>query len=182
LLADTQTAAETASYIARRLIHLAAPGDGVWSGRFEEPGALCFTLDRGGHVMSWRLDAQLMQSAEARRLHGARDILAELYAHPARFEMKDAVIEVRSPTALLEAVMAAGRKGATIARYKGLGEMNPDQLWETTMNPRTRALLQVKVSHADAADDLFSTLMGDLVEPRRNFIQEHALDVANLDV
>ena len=182
LLADAATATETARYIAARLNHLAAPGDGLWSGRFDEQAALAFTLDRGGHVMSWRLDAALMHSAEARRLHGAREILAELYAHPARFENKDVAVEVRAPTALLEAVMEAGRKGTAIARYKGLGEMNPGQLWETTMDPQSRTLLQVKVSHADEADGLFSTLMGDLVEPRRQFIQDNALNVANLDV
>ena len=86
------------------------------------------------------------------------------------------------PTELLDAVLAAGRKGLAIARYKGLGEMNAEQLWETTLDPDNRALLQVKVEDADVTDEIFTRLMGDVVEPRRDFIQENALNVANLDV
>ena len=89
---------------------------------------------------------------------------------------------MHGPVALLEAVLAEGRRGVSIQRYKGLGEMNPEQLWETTLNPDARALLQVGISHADEAEDVFSTLMGDLVEPRRDFIQDNALNVVNLDV
>ena len=89
---------------------------------------------------------------------------------------------VHGPSDLLDAVMTAGRKGLTLQRYKGLGEMNPDQLWDTTLDLNTRTILQVKIKEGEDADDVFSRLMGDEVEPRREFIQANALQVANLDV
>jgi len=108
--------------------------------------------------------------------------LQEFYAHPSTLKTSEREINVTSPTVLVDAIMDLGRKGVTIQRYKGLGEMNPSQLWETTLDPDVRALLQVKIDHADEAEAVFSTLMGDIVEPRRDFIQQNALKVANLDV
>ena len=89
---------------------------------------------------------------------------------------------IAGPVALVDAVISAGKKGITLQRYKGLGEMNPEQLWETTLDPEARSLLQVKIDHMEEADEVFSTLMGDVVEPRKEFIQENALNVVNLDI
>lgn len=98
------------------------------------------------------------------------------------FEKQKETRALTGPVALFDTVMELGRRGVTIQRYKGLGEMNPDQLWETTLDPTKRSLLQVRVNHADQAEEVFSTLMGDIVEPRREFIQDNALKVSNLDV
>jgi DNA gyrase subunit B len=101
---------------------------------------------------------------------------------PTEAEAEKKGVTVTRPSELLDAVLAAGRKGLSIQRYKGLGEMNAEQLWETTLDPANRSLLRVEVSQADVADEIFTRLMGDVVEPRREFIQENALSVANLDV
>src|SRR5690606_23372314 len=107
--------------------------------------------------------------------------LADIFANPAIWARKDQRERVTGPNSLLRAARAAGEKGVAIQRYKGLGEMNPNQLWETTLDPAARVLLQVRIKEADDADDIFSKLMGEIVEPRREFIQENAL-TAELDV
>jgi DNA gyrase subunit B len=96
--------------------------------------------------------------------------------------VKDKEYPITGPVALVDTISSLGRKGVAIQRYKGLGEMNPDQLWQTTLDPNARTLLQVRVSHADDAEEVFSTLMGDTVETRREFIEQNAMKVANLDV
>ena len=129
------------------------------------------------------LDAGLLASAESRKLDEHAHTLHEVYAKPAHFLRRGDDTLVAGPSALVEAVMTAGQKGISqMQRYKGLGEMNPEQLWETTLDRNARSLLQVRVREADSADDIFVKLMGDEVEPRREFIQENALSVANLDV
>jgi len=150
------------------------------------------------------VEEKFLESAEARKLDRRGTEQADAYVSPARLvkagsapveeaageagedEESEARIHIEGaitrPTQLLEAVMAAGRKGLAVSRYKGLGEMNAEQLWETTLDPENRELLQVKVEDADVTDEIFTRLMGDVVEPRREFIQDNALNVANLDI
>ncbi len=128
------------------------------------------------------LDAALLGSQEARKLDERAGTLQEVYAKPAALLRKGEETPIHGPLALFDAVTSFGRKGLQMQRYKGLGEMTAQQLWETTLDREVRSLLQVKVKDTTDADDLFVKLMGDVVEPRREFIQENALSVANLDV
>ena len=169
---------------ARRLGLYAEEGDGLWTGEKAEgghPGGYIFSRVRRGVSERIVLDDQLLHASDARRLAERTPALKDTYGSPAVFRRKDQATPVRGPLDLVRAVLDAGRKGLYIQRYKGLGEMNASQLWETTLDAEARTLLQVRVEHADDADDMFSRLMGDLVEPRRDFIQEHALD-AEVDV
>ncbi|CAM5519871.1 DNA gyrase subunit B OS=Afipia felis OX=1035 GN=gyrB PE=3 SV=1 [Afipia felis] len=178
---DPQTAAAAADYIAKRLDALADEVERGWSGTFTE--GLGFTFERTvrGVREVAALDDALLTSAEARRLDEFAASLQEVYPRSAVLRRKDSETPIHGPVSLFEAVTEAGRKGVAYQRYKGLGEMNPDQLWETTLDTNARSLLQVKIREVDAADDIFTKLMGDIVEPRREFIQDNSLD-ANVDV
>jgi DNA gyrase subunit B len=179
-LGDDEAAAR-AQEMAARLDALADEIERGWEGRVENGGYI-LTRTLRGVKQAITLDAGLLASAEARRLDERAESLRQIYATPARLLRKSEESRIAGPTALLDAILAAGGKGVTQQRYKGLGEMNPEQLWETTLDRNARSLLQVKIKEGDEAEDLFVKLMGDVVEPRREFIQENALNVANLDV
>jgi DNA gyrase subunit B len=179
---DPDRAATVAREVARRLDAIAEETERGWSGQRAAEGGLVFERTVRGVKEAARIDGALVDSADARRLDQFTAQLQEVYGASPVFRRKDESSAVSGPRALLDSVFAAGRKGITLQRYKGLGEMNPDQLWETTLDPAVRSLLQVKVADATDADDLFSRLMGEEVEPRKVFIQDNALSVANLDV
>jgi DNA gyrase subunit B len=166
---------------ARRLDLYAEEGDGPWSGEHAQGGGYLFTRTKRSVSERIVLEEQMLHSADALRLAERSTKLSETFSTPATFRRRERASTVRGPLDLVGCVFDAGRRGLSIQRYKGLGEMNPDQLWETTLDHNARTLLQVRVDHADDADDLFTRLMGDLVEPRREFIQENALD-AEVDV
>ncbi|MGH7013315.1 MAG: DNA topoisomerase (ATP-hydrolyzing) subunit B [Stellaceae bacterium] len=182
LLDKPKDGVEAAKYLASRLDLLAAPDARGWKGELAPGESLVLTRKRHGVTERRVFDTALLKSAEARRLDERTAELQKIYGKPGKLVAKDKETVVNGPIALLEAVLALGPKQGDIQRYKGLGEMNPEQLWETTLDPSVRSLLQVKVTHEDSALEIFSTLMGDIVEPRREFIQHHALEVANLDV
>ncbi|CAN7453481.1 DNA topoisomerase (ATP-hydrolyzing) subunit B [Phenylobacterium sp. LjRoot225] len=166
---------------ARRLDLYAEEGDGAWTGEQAAGGGYAFSRVKRGVSERLVLDELLLHAADARRLAERSKELAKIFSAPATFTRKEKPTTVRGPIDLVNAVMDNGRKGLSVQRYKGLGEMNAEQLWETTLDFNARTLLQVKVNHADDADGMFTRLMGDLVEPRREFIQENALD-AEVDV
>jgi DNA gyrase subunit B len=167
--------------LAERMNAIAEETERGWSDRVEANGYV-LTREVRGVRQAAALDAGLLASADARHLDEHAGPLREAFAEPATFQRRGETTTVSGPSGLLEAVNAAGRKGVTFQRYKGLGEMNKDQLWETTLDRDARTLLQVKIREVDEADDIFVKLMGDIVEPRREFIQDNALSVANLDV
>ncbi len=182
VLSTPEAAREAAEYIAKRLDILSEETERGWAGEPVADGGLAFARDVRGVREAYEIDGRLIASADARRLDNKAAHLQEVYARPAELRRKETVARIHSPSELLDAVFSAGRKGMSIQRYKGLGEMNPEQLWETTLDVNVRSLLQVKVRETDQADDMFTRLMGDVVEPRRDFIRENALLVANLDV
>ncbi|MCK5042175.1 MAG: DNA topoisomerase (ATP-hydrolyzing) subunit B [Sphingomonadales bacterium] len=155
--------------------------DAGWTVEVEED-CYVFTQTIRGVEDEHKVDMALLKSGEARSLSSTAKEVAKFYQKPSLFTKKEEEARVLRPSALVDVVQSFGRRRLSIQRYKGLGEMNPDQLWETTLDPDARTLLQVKVAQADTADEIFSKLMGDVVEERRNFIQENALNVSNLDV
>jgi DNA gyrase subunit B len=179
---DDPVALDHAREIAERLDRFADELERGWQGEVQN-GTYVLSRELRGVRQASMLDGALLGSGEARRLnehaHGLRDI----YNRPAKLIRRGEEKQVGGPSQLVELIMAAGQKGIShIQRYKGLGEMNAEQLWETTLDRNARSLLQVKIKEGDEADDIFVKLMGDVVEPRREFIQENALNVANLDV
>jgi len=181
IIPDRDRAKAAAEYIAQRLDVISSIENRGWSGTAEEDGGLSFSRRLRGVTRRHAIDGPLIRSAESHRLDAMAAELQKIYAHHGKLATKDKEIVITGPLSLVEAIMEQGRKGVTVQRYKGLGEMNPEQLWETTLDPEARSLLQVKVSHADEAEEIFSTLMGDVVEPRREFIQDNSLS-ANVDV
>ena len=184
--ADLSRAGPMATRIAQRLDLIAEETERGWEGRTatsnDGTGGYIFERTVRGVREYAQIDMGLVNSADARALDRYAGRLGEVYGEPPVLRRKEASETISGPLALLDAVFAAGRKGLTMQRYKGLGEMNAEQLWETTLDPNVRSLLQVRISDATDADALFSRLMGDEVEPRREFIQENALSVANLDI
>jgi DNA gyrase subunit B len=178
--ANPETAQAAAQYIARRLDALSEETERGWEGSFGDDG-FTFTRTVRGVKEAAVIDQALLGSADARKLDEFAASLQEVYAKPGLLRRKGEETPIHGPVSMIDAVTAAGRKGISMQRYKGLGEMNADQLWQTTMDVNERSLLQVKIKEIDEADDIFTKLMGDVVEPRREFIQENAL-AASVDV
>jgi DNA gyrase subunit B len=181
VLGDRDRATEAANGIARRLDQLSDETERGWHGEPTADGGVKFWRDVRGVREAVAIDGSVMGSTDARKLDKMAGDLQLAYLKAGQIKRKDETREIRSPSQLLEAIFEWGRKGLALQRYKGLGEMNAEQLWETTLDDNARTLLLVKVEHADDADDLFAKLMGDVVEPRREFIQDNAL-YASLDV
>ncbi len=182
MVQDDSKANAAANNVAKRLDSVSDEFERGWSGSFNGESGYLFERTVRGVKEVARLDMPLIASADARKLLTFASSLQEIYDTPATLKRKDVETVIFGPRTMLDQVFMIGRKGLALQRYKGLGEMNPDQLWETTLDPNVRSLLQVKIHEAIAADDIFSKLMGDDVEPRRDFIQQNALTVANLDV
>ena len=170
-----------ATRVAARLDLVADEIERGWTGHVDTDGYVFERTLRGVRHVA-RVDAALLGSADARKLDEHTAALREVFAEPATLVRKGDEVQVAGAIALFDAMTAIGRKGLALQRYKGLGEMNPEQLWETTLDRTVRSLLQVRVREVADADDIFTKLMGDVVEPRREFIQTNALSVSNLDV
>ena len=172
----------TADAVAARLDLVAVEYERGWTGRITQDHGIRLARSVRGVEEVRTLDGPILRSGEARRLGALTETLQEVYSKPAKLVRRERETLINGPLDLLETILEEGEKGLSLQRYKGLGEMNPDQLWETTLDPEARTLLQVKVEDLAEADDIFTKLMGDVVEPRREFIQKNALNVENLDL
>jgi DNA gyrase subunit B len=181
IFGDPQKAQAAAPYIARRLDALAEETERGWEGTFSEEDGFAFQRTVRGVKEVAIIDQALLGSADARKLDEFAPALQHTFPRPtppAVLRRKDEEIQIHGPIALFEALTNAGRKGISMQRYKGLGEMNPEQLWETTLDSNVRSLLQVKIKEGEEVDNVFAELMGELVEPRRLFIQNNALSAS----
>jgi DNA gyrase subunit B len=167
--------------VARRLNLVAVEYEKGWSGRITQDHGIRLSRVLRGVEELRTLDGAVLRSGEARRLSAIAGQHRDVYREPGRLIRKDREQMVYGPVDLLKSILAEGEKGLSLQRYKGLGEMNPEQLWETTLDPEARTFLQVRVDDLAEADDIFTKLMGDIVEPRREFIQQNALNVEHLD-
>ena len=181
LLANRAQAESTAAEVAKRLDMISEETERGWLGKLADNEGLVFIREKRGVREAHALDRAFLASLDARKLHERHAALAEVYGSISTLRRKDTSIPIYGPISLLKAVFDTGRKGLSLQRYKGLGEMNPEQLWETTLDRDARTLMQVKLGDLSEADEIFSKLMGDVVEPRREFIQANAL-AANVDV
>ncbi len=170
-----------AERVAERLNLIAPEWERGWRGFPTEDGGVKLSRVLRGVEETRVLDSATLRGVEARRLGRFTHSLQQIFGHVAELRRKERSMPIFGPFSLVETILAEGEKGVTLQRYKGLGEMNPEQLWETTLDPASRTLVQVKIDDLAEADDLFTKLMGDLVEPRRDFIMKNALAVENLD-
>ena len=182
ILSKSELAEQSAQYIAARLNRMADEVERGWEGLPSGDGGLTFARELRGVREAFNIDGPLISSKDARALDELAPALQTVYLDPAKLTIKDRDIAINTPSELLAAVLDQGRSGVALQRCKGLGEMNPEQLWQTTLDKDARSLLQVKVQDVAESNDLFEQLMGDVVEPRREFIQKNALAVANLDI
>ncbi len=180
LLDDAAKGGAVAQVIQERLNERAAKNEKNWRVTFTPVGGFMFERTSRGVKEMTRITADQIRSADARRIQAKVEWMTETFTQTAHIRQGEKQTAIQGPLGLFETIIEMGRKGLTLQRYKGLGEMNPEQLWETTLDPQVRVLLQVTVKDAEKASELFSTLMGDVVEPRRDFIQENALK-AQLD-